>query len=144
MNPLSCELDPFKIDERIEKSCFPLVDWPLSRVLLKDNADYPWFILVPRKSNITEITQFCEVDRNQLMREIHQLSYMMENFFQPDKLNLGALGNMVSQFHFHIVGRFKHDPLWPQGIWQFANVDMPYQNPEPLITQLKEKLLEIY
>ena len=137
-------LKTFMLDERLEKSCFTLVDWPLSRVLLKNCTEYPWFILVPKRSDIVEITQFCKADRKQLMDEIHQLSLQVEAFFHPDKINIGALGNLVAQFHFHIVGRFKQDPLWPQGIWQTNSVETPYQNPEPLLIALKKQLRDIW
>ncbi len=134
----------FTVNKQLEKSCITLIDWPLSRVMLKNNADYPWFILVPRKPNITEMTDISEADRIQLMHEIHQLSLIIKRFFQPDKINLGSLGNIVEQFHFHIVARFKHDPLWPHGIWQTANVDKPYTNPETFLKELKQQLRSVY
>jgi len=44
-----------------------MIDWPLSMVLLKNNADYPWLILVPRRDDLTEITQLPKADYYQLM-----------------------------------------------------------------------------
>lgn len=134
----------FIIDTRLTTSSFELVSWPLSLVLLKNNADYPWMILVPKRNNLTEITELNSTDRKQLMDEIYQLSAVMQDFFRPDKMNLGALGNLVAQFHFHVVGRFKHDPLWPQGIWQSAHVEKPYHNPEAIIHPLKKRLVQTF
>ncbi len=108
----------FSIDERIQSTCFTLGDWPLSRVLLKNEQNYPWFILVPRKSNVHEVYQLVKEERQILMEEINQLSLLVNDYFKPDKLNIGALGNVVPQLHIHIVARNKSDDLWPQGIWQ--------------------------
>lgn len=108
----------FCIDERIQSTCFTLGDWPLSRVLLKNEKNYPWLILVPRKVGIQEIFQLESDERFILMEEIHQLSLVVHRYFKTDKLNIGALGNIVSQLHIHVVGRNKNDILWPQGIWQ--------------------------
>ena len=107
----------FCIDERIQSTCFTLGEWPLSQVLLKNEAAYPWFILVPRKANIQEIFQLEKDERNTLMEEINYLSLLINDYFKPDKLNIGALGNVVPQLHVHIVARFQNDILWPQSIW---------------------------
>lgn len=136
-------VDVFHVDERLQSSSFILTDWPLSRVLLKNHADYPWLILVPRRQHVTEITQLCKADREQLMEESYQLANIMHNVFHPDKINIGALGNIVSQFHYHVVGRFHHDPLWPQGVWQAANEDKPYADATQLISRLKKQMTNI-
>lgn len=135
--------ETFQLDERLYASCFKLVDWPLSRVLLKNNAYYPWFILIPRRQHITEITHFSKSDRYQLMDEIHQLSMIIQTMFKPDKINIGALGNIVSQFHMHVVARFHHDPLWPQGIWQSASEEKPYVESDALIKAVVEQLSSV-
>ena len=135
--------DDFQLDERLLTSSFQLVDWPLSRVLLKNNADYPWFILVPRRQHLTEMTDFSKSDRYQLMDEIHQLSLVVQDLFKPDKINIGALGNIVAQFHMHVVARFHHDPLWPQGIWQSTIKEKSYVESNTLIVDLKNRLSSI-
>ena len=135
--------DDFQLDERLLASSFQLVDWPLSRVLLKNNADYPWFILVPRRQHLTEMTDFSKSDRYQLMDEIHQLSLVVQDLFKPDKINIGALGNIVAQFHMHVVARFHHDPLWPQGIWQSTIKEKSYVESNTLIVDLKNRLSSI-
>lgn len=135
--------DDFKLDERLQASSFQLIDWPLSRVLLKNNADYPWFILVPRRLHLTELTEFSEPDRCQLMIELHQLSLVVQYMFKPDKINIGALGNIVAQFHMHVVARFHDDPLWPQGIWQSTLKEEAYVDPGPLIASVMDSLSSI-
>lgn len=116
----------FCIDERIQSTCFTLGDWPLSRILLKNEAQFPWLILVPRKDNIQEIHQLNKKDRGTLMEEINQLSLLMTHYFKPEKLNIGALGNIVPQLHVHVVARSAKDSLWPQGIWQSSFNATPY------------------
>ncbi len=116
------------IDTRISSTCFELGDWPLSRVFLKNNANYPWFILVPRQDAITEIHQLPSPLRHVLMDEISELSSLVGAYFKPDKLNVGALGNMVPQLHIHVIARFAYDALWPHGVWQLAQTTAPYSN----------------
>lgn len=130
----------FSLDDRIQSTCFDLGDWPLSRVLLKNEQAYPWFILVPRKVNVQEIYQLEKADREALMEEINQLSLIINDFFKPDKLNIGALGNVVPQLHVHVVARMQHDALWPQGIWQSLIRATPYHEKqiEPLLFSLRE------
>ncbi|HAT1774896.1 HIT domain-containing protein [Legionella pneumophila] len=120
----------FCIDDRIKSSSFIIGEWPLSTVLLKNDASYPWFILVPRRMNIQEIHQLEKSDRFLLIEEINQLSLLASDYFKPDKLNIGALGNIVPQLHIHIVIRRKSDPLWPQGIWQASMPSIPYPESE--------------
>lgn len=132
----------FILDARIDSSCFELVDWPLCRVLLKNNADYPWIILVPRQDSIQEIIELSTYMQHQLLDEIARLSLIMKTFFNPDKLNIGTLGNIVSQLHIHVVARFTHDPLWPHGVWQEDLSHNPY-SPNQLKSLLKELRLAV-
>lgn len=125
------------IDERIVSTCCELGDWPLSRVFLKNNAYYPWLILVPRQSNIQEISQLPQHLQHTLMDEISALSSIVKTYFKPDKLNVGTLGNIVSQLHIHVIARFSHDALWPNGVWQAALETIPYED-EVMNTMLIE------
>ncbi len=111
----------FLIDHRIASTCFDLGDWPLSCVLLKNDASYPWFILVPRQESTQEIHHLSPSFGHLLMDEIQQLSSIVNLYFKPDKLNIGALGNIVPQLHVHIIARYKTDALWPHGVWQATN-----------------------
>ncbi len=117
----------FFIDQRITSTCFELADWPLCRVYLKNNARHPWFILVPRVDNIQEMDQLSPALQHTLIEEISRLSAIVKSQFKPDKLNVGALGNIVSQIHIHVIARFRHDDLWPHGVWQPALKDVPYE-----------------
>jgi diadenosine tetraphosphate (Ap4A) HIT family hydrolase len=107
----------YKLDERLQQDTFLLASLPLCELLLLNNAHYPWLILVPRREGVTEIYQLEQTDRDQLWRESHQLSVWMADYFRFDKLNIGALGNVVSQLHLHHVGRRRNDPAWPGPVW---------------------------
>ena len=128
----------FQLDSRLASSCFQVLDWPLSRVLLKNNAQFPWFILVPRRLGVTEIIQLSKTDRYQFIDEVHQLSLIVQALYKPDKLNMGALGNIVSQLHMHVLARFKEDPLWPQSVWQDPVVEKAYVNPDNQLQRLRD------
>lgn len=130
----------FPIDQRLLDNSFELGDWPLSRVLLKNNANYPWFVLIPRIENISDITQLSQQSRYLLMDEISQLSTIVRTYFKPDKINLGSLGNQVPQLHFHVLGRFMTDKQWPYGIWQKEVDSEPYTTEAllPLLHNLRQ------
>ncbi|HEY1383696.1 MAG TPA: HIT family protein [Dongiaceae bacterium] len=94
-----------------------LVDWPLCRVLRMNEATYPWLILVPRLTDAREIVDLSAADRVRLMDEIAWASQALKDLQHPDKINVGALGNVVPQLHVHVLGRFKDDPAWPKPVW---------------------------
>lgn len=120
----------FQLDLRIQSSCFYLGDWPLSQVLLKNEKNYPWFLLVPRRNNIQELYQLAAEDQLLLTKEINELSLLVNHYYQPKKLNIASLGNSVEQLHVHCVARTMQDPLWPHGIWQIAYTATPYNADE--------------
>ena len=107
----------FELDQRLQNDCIVLGDLPLSRLLLLNDSTYPWFVLVPKCTQVEEIYQLSEVDQGQLLRESTMLARWMVATFQFDKLNIGALGNVVRQLHLHHVGRSTTDPTWPGPVW---------------------------
>lgn len=110
----------FELDVRLQQDTWNLGSFPLSQLLLMDDATYPWLILVPQREGVTEIHQLNEADRRQLWEESHRLSRWMAEYFTFDKLNIAALGNVVPQLHLHHVGRSKDDPAWPAPVWGYA------------------------
>ncbi len=89
----------------------------LSHLLLMQDANYPWFILVPDRDGVSEIYQLSEEDQIQLMRESMLWSRVLKKQFGADKLNIAALGNIVPQLHVHHVVRYRNDPAWPAPVW---------------------------
>jgi diadenosine tetraphosphate (Ap4A) HIT family hydrolase len=82
-----------------------------------NDSQYPWFILVPQRNDISEIYQLDTQDRQQLMLESCWLAEAIADIYQPDKLNIANIGNLVPQLHVHHVARFKTDIAWPAPIW---------------------------
>jgi len=128
----------FSIDTRILTTCIELAEWPLSSLFLKNNADYPWLILVPRVKDVQEIYHLHPSLQYKLMEEMSQLSSIVGHYFKPDKLNIGALGNIVPQLHVHIIARYKTDKLWPHGIWQAGETTILYTKEQ--LSSLKQDL----
>ncbi len=107
----------FELHPRLAADTVPAGDLPLCRVLLMNDAQYPWFILVPRRENAREIYLLDETDRLQLWRESTQLSRALMGAFAGHKLNVAALGNVVPQLHLHHIVRYPGDPAWPGPVW---------------------------
>lgn len=92
-------------------------DFPLSRLLLSNDAQYPWCILVPRIAGAKELHRLDDADQLQVLRESVALARAMELVFKPHKMNVAALGNVVPQLHVHHIARYKTDPAWPAPVW---------------------------
>lgn len=107
----------FILDSQLDQDCEIIGDYPLCRLLLLDDKQYPWVILVPRREGITEIFQLNEEDQLQLQRESTSVLAAMAHHYKADKMNVAALGNVVSQLHIHHIVRFRGDPSWPKPVW---------------------------
>ncbi len=110
-------LAPFALDPRLSADTHLVGKGPLSELLLFDDARYPWFVLVPRRSGAEELVQLSEDDRSSLQAESAALATALRSAFSVDKVNVGALGNVVRQLHVHHVGRRLDDPAWPGPVW---------------------------
>ena len=107
----------YTLDPRLAADTLPIGELPLSSVLLMNDARFPWSILAPRVAGATELTDLLDADAAALMTEIRIAVAVMRDLARPDKVNLGALGNVVPQLHVHVVGRFRSDPAWPGPVW---------------------------
>lgn len=122
-------MSTFVLHERLAADCLVVGDWPLCRVLLMNDGNYPWLILVPRRPDLREIYQLDGADRSQLLAESCLLGETMMREFSGDKLNVAALGNMVPQLHVHHVVRKAGDAAWPAPVWGKVPAK-PYSTPE--------------
>lgn len=107
----------FKLDPKLEADTHFLGDFDLCRVLLMNDSQYPWIILVPRKEGAIEIFDLSDDEQHQLMLESNFLLEAMAKYFKADKMNVANLGNVVAQLHVHHVARFEDDASWPGPIW---------------------------
>ena len=118
MNEVTEAASPhFKLDERLEADCEFVANLGVCSLLLMNNASVPWFILVPSVMQATELTELPMTQQQQVLHEMNQVAAMITSLYSPDKLNIGALGNVVSQLHIHLIGRFTNDPAWPRPVW---------------------------
>jgi diadenosine tetraphosphate (Ap4A) HIT family hydrolase len=128
----------FQLDSRLKQDTIFVTDFRLSRLLLMNDRRYPWFILVPRRSDISEVFQLDDDDRDQLWREATLLAEGLKDTFGADKMNIATLGNMVAQLHVHVIARKNTDDAWPGPVWG-AHAALPYttEEAEQVVARLK-------
>ncbi|MCK4536064.1 MAG: HIT domain-containing protein [Desulfuromonadales bacterium] len=134
----------FVLHPKLAEDTFHLGDFPLSQLLLMNDANYPWFILVPRRASIREIYQLDSEDQQQLLKESSQLARQLNLLFKADKLNIAALGNIVPQLHLHHIVRYNSDATWPNPVWG-QGPPLPYETARILeIREILAAKLENY
>lgn len=127
----------FVLDSRLHQDTLALGDFPLCRLLLSNDSNYPWFILVPRRPDISEVFDLTAEDQLQFWQETSFLSRTLKALFSADKLNVAALGNVVSQLHMHVIVRKRNDIAWPAPVWG-KHPAMPYT--EEQFAAIREQL----
>jgi diadenosine tetraphosphate (Ap4A) HIT family hydrolase len=110
----------FSLHPQLAADTVPVGDLPLSRVLLANDANYPWLILVPRLPALSEIIDLEQNAQVQLLAEIDAASNALKDLTACDKLNIAALGNVVAQLHVHVIARSQDDAAWPKPVWGTA------------------------
>jgi diadenosine tetraphosphate (Ap4A) HIT family hydrolase len=128
----------FTLHAQLAKDGIELAQLPLSTLLLCNDSNYPWFILVPRIADISEIYQLDWQDQQQLLNESSLVSELLMQVFDGDKMNIAALGNVVEQLHVHHVVRYQTDVCWPKPIWG-QQVTVPYT--DEALSAIKDKIL---
>ncbi|MDP1879320.1 MAG: HIT family protein [Parachlamydiaceae bacterium] len=127
----------FELHPNLSKKEF-IIDLPLCRVLLENEFNYPWILLVPRRSNVSRIMDLDQFDQLQLLKELDLTQKILWDFFHLTQLNVAAIGNKTPQLHIHIIGRRADDPAWPHTVWDHPE-KRPYtpQEKEVMIQRLK-------
>jgi diadenosine tetraphosphate (Ap4A) HIT family hydrolase len=116
-SPLTDPLLPWSLHPQLAQDTDTIGDLALSRLLVSNDANYPWLLLVPRRPGASEIIDLDAADQRQLMAEIATVSQALRAVTLCDKLNVAAIGNMVPQLHVHIVARRRDDVAWPKPVW---------------------------
>ena len=116
----------FTLDKILEADIVFLGKLRLSRLYLMNNSNFPWLILIPERENVSEIIDLTEKDREQLFKEICDISAVVKNVCAPDKLNVANLGNVSPQLHVHVIARYREDPCWPDPVWGRGKPKQPY------------------
>jgi len=107
----------FKLHSQLKKDSIKIGHFSLSQLLLINDSQYPWFVLVPERINLIEIYQLSEPEQILLQQESSLLASTLVNCFKADKINIAAIGNLVPQLHIHHIVRYKHDVAWPAPVW---------------------------
>jgi diadenosine tetraphosphate (Ap4A) HIT family hydrolase len=107
----------FTLDPRLQQDTLLVGDFALCRLLLMNDAQFPWFILVPRREAVSEVFQLDIGDQHLLWQETTELAETLKDTFAADKMNIANLGNMVSQLHMHVIVRRRDDAAWPAPVW---------------------------
>ncbi len=134
-------MDNFQLDARLVEDCILIGDFPMTRLLLMNDSNYPWFILVPRINGVEEVHELNERQQLQLSRETTHLGERLKELFQGEKMNVATLGNIVRQLHIHIIVRYSTDPAWPAPVWgRLPTIAYSPEEIERIVMQLKSVL----
>jgi diadenosine tetraphosphate (Ap4A) HIT family hydrolase len=130
----------FKLDIRLKNDGEVIAELDLCKLILVNNANFPWVILVPKYNNLKEIIDLTKENQILLMNEISYISTIMKELFQPDKLNVAALGNIVKQLHIHIIARFENDASWPDPVFGKEKKTYSSNKYTAIINKIRKKL----
>lgn len=132
-------MNKFFVDPVIENNSVFIKNLQLSALYLKNDKENPWFVLVPRRAGATEIVDLTHEDQTALMEEITIVSEFLKSYYEPYKMNVGSLGNIVRQLHIHVIARYANDRAWPGPIWG-SMATMEFDNNE--LENIKSNFLD--
>ena len=115
----------FQLAPQLQRDTHAVTRLALCSVRLLNDARFPWLVLIPRLPDAREVHRLTAEQQRQLIDESSHAAAALEALYRPDKINLGALGNLVPQLHWHVVARFVDDPCWPGPVWGCGQA-MPY------------------
>ncbi|WP_340122220.1 HIT domain-containing protein [Methylobacter svalbardensis] len=131
----------FQLHPRLEQDCITIGRFELCRLLMMNDSQYPWFILVPERAGLQEIYQLSKTERELLIEESSYLAENLANLYQADKMNIAAIGNLVPQLHIHHIVRYQTDKAWPAPVWgKFAAEPYTEQQITENLARVKEQL----
>ncbi|OOZ36090.1 HIT domain-containing protein [Solemya velesiana gill symbiont] len=131
----------FELHPRLAADTLAVANLELCEVRLLNDSRFPWLILVPRRNDVTEVHQLDRKDQQQLMAESSLASRLLLEITRADKINIGALGNLVPQLHWHVVARRHDDACWPGPVWGCGQASpYPYDSPNELLSQVTDRL----
>jgi diadenosine tetraphosphate (Ap4A) HIT family hydrolase len=107
----------FQLHPRLQQDCIEIGRFELCRLLMMNDSQYPWFILVPEKAGLSEIHQLSKPERELLMEESGYLAENLAALYKADKMNIASIGNLVPQLHIHHIVRYRTDKSWPAPVW---------------------------
>ena len=126
----------YELHPQLAADTHPVAALALCELRLMDDANYPWLVLVPRLPQARELIDLDATQRHVLGDEVDTAARVLRDVFQPHKLNVAALGNLVPQLHVHVIARYEHDPAWPAPVWGRVAA-RPY-TPEALVDRIAQ------
>lgn len=120
---------PFALDPRLAADCHVVGELELSRVLLMNDLRFPWLVLVPRMAGLRELVELARDQQHLLLDEVNRIAHVLHAIAHPDKMNIATLGNVVAQFHVHVIARHVGDAAWPKPVWGVGE-SVPYTDDE--------------
>ena len=130
----------FTLNPQLAADSFFVTDLKICRVLLMNNANYPWLILVPKIAGAVELTDLDFAIQQEILAEINVAAKVLQQKFKPHKLNIGALGNMVRQLHIHVIARQESDPSFPKPVWGQLSEPYSQNDANGLVREIKNLL----
>ncbi len=134
----------FTLHPTLAADTIPICDLPLCRLLLMNNANFPWLIMVPRRDGLRELFDLTPADYTVAMQEIRHVCEKFAAYSKAHKLNIAALGNIVPQLHIHIIARFPTDPAWPNPVWNSPALNNPTISRTYTETEKNKIVADIY
>lgn len=130
----------YQLHPRLKADTFAVCKLTLCELRLLNDSRFPWFILVPRRVDVTEVHQLREADQHRLIQESSRVSAALNEICSPDKINVAALGNLVPQLHWHVVARNRDDACWPGPVWGCGDTQ-PYT--DQAATELIDSMMQL-
>jgi diadenosine tetraphosphate (Ap4A) HIT family hydrolase len=129
----------FSLHPQLAADTFLIGDLKHCRLLLMNNSNFPWLIMVPRGENLRELFDLSPEIYREVMDEVRHVAEQFAAYTKADKINIAALGNMVPQLHIHIIARYKNDAAWPAPVWNSPTLPKTYESQSPIeiITQIQ-------
>ena len=127
----------YRINKKFLKSSHHIIELKLCSIRLHDNSKFPWLILIPKRKNVTDISELNSKDQILLMKEIVLVSRLMKKLFKTSKLNIEKIGNIVPQLHIHIISRKKTDSSWPLSVWVVKGKKYSAKNLKDVLNKIR-------
>ncbi|MBC8339750.1 MAG: HIT domain-containing protein [Rhodospirillales bacterium] len=127
----------FSLHPQLAESTLDLGPLPLSEARINNDSRFPWIILIPRGKGLVGLHDLGTGDLQVMMLEIRDMSRLLVEAYSPDRINVGALGNIVPQLHVHVIARFETDPVWPNPVWG-AGSPVPYDEESPELGKIRD------
>ena len=127
----------YRINKNFLKSSHYITELKLCSIRLHDNSKFPWLILIPKRKNVTDISDLNSKDQILLMKEIVFASKLMKKLFKTSKLNIEKIGNIVPQLHIHFISRKKTDSSWPLSVWVVKGKKYSVKNLKEVLNKIR-------